>query len=102
MNLQFNKMTRFYYDYMQAVQASNVYHMIYHMNVDFMLPDFKDACSACSLPYEDEHGRLIGVAVQADAWNPDYPGDGEPMCINAGVKYFVPDHNLRVMVEVRP
>jgi hypothetical protein len=95
MNLQFDKMTRFYYDYMLSDN-------IYHMNVDYLIPEFQDACSACALPYEDEHGDLIGVAVQADALNPDYPGDGEPECINAGVKYFIPDHYRKVMVEVRP
>jgi hypothetical protein len=95
MNLQFDKMTRLYYDFMQA-------DSIYFMNVDFMIPEFPNACSACALPYEDEHGKLIGVAVQADALNPDYPGDGEPECIDAGVKYFVPDHDHKIMVEVRP
>jgi hypothetical protein len=95
MNLQFDKMTRFYYDYMLADN-------IYHINVDYLIPEFPDACSTCALPYEDEHGELIGVAVQADALNPDYPGDGEPECINAGVKYFTPDHYRKVMVEVRP
>ena len=97
-----NKMRKFYYDYMQAMQADNIYHNIYHMNVDFMIPDFPDSCSACALPYEDEHGNLVGVAVQADTLNPDYPGDGEPACFNAGVKYFIPDHDRKIMVEVRP
>ncbi len=102
MNLQFNKMTRFYYDYIQAIHSNKVDHMIYHMNVDFMLPDFPDDCSICALPFEDERGRLIGVAIQADRLNPDYPGFGEPAFINAGVKYFIPDHDRKVMVEVRP
>lgn len=90
-----NKMRKFYYGFMLADN-------IYYMNVDFLIPDFPDACSACTLPYEDENGDLIGVAVQADMLNPDYPGDGEPECLNAGIKYFVPDHNRKVMVEVRP
>lgn len=101
-------MRRFYNDYMKAkdftpVRTFNqVGRSIYFINVDFLIHCFPDACSACALPYEDTNGRLIGVAVQADALNPDYPGDGEPPCINAGVKYFIPDHNRKVMVEVRP
>jgi hypothetical protein len=94
------KMRRFYNDYVDAFV--NKGKGIYYINVDFLIPEFPDACSACALPYEDKHGRLIGVAVQADMLNPDYPGEGEPTCLNAGIKYFRPDHNRKVMVEVRP
>ena len=91
-----NEMRRFYDDYMDVEKS------IFFIDVDFLISDFPGACSACALPYEDDHGRLIGVAVQADMLNPDYPGDYEPQCLNAGIKYFIPDHNRKVMVEVRP
>ena len=88
-------MRKFYNDFVEVLV--NKGKGIYFMDVKFLIPKFQDACS-----YEDTHGRLIGVVVQADALNPDYPGDGEPPCINAGYKYFIPDHNRRIMVEVRP
>lgn len=102
------KMRVFYNDYMKAKNSTlggtlnQVGRSIYFINVDFLIPCFPNACSACALPYEDEHGKLIGVAVQADALNPDWPGDGEPECLNAGYKYFIPDHDRKIMVEVRP
>ena len=95
-----NDMRKFYNDFFEVLV--NKGKGIYHLDVDFLIPSFTDACSACALPFEDDHGRLIGVAVQADRLNPDYPGEGEPTCLNAGVKYFRPDHNRRIMGEVRP
>ena len=93
-------MRRFYNDFVDVLVNNG--KGIYFLNANFLISEFPDACSVCTLPYEDTHGRLIGVAVHADALNPDYPGDGEPPCINAGYKYFIPDHNRKVMVEVRP
>jgi hypothetical protein len=93
-------MRRFYNDFVDVLVNNG--KGIYFLNANFLISEFPDACSVCTLPYEDGHGRLIGVAVQADMLNPDYPGDYEPQCLNAGIKYFIPDHNRKVMVEVRP